>query len=706
MWIAIAPAALAETPKTHKHTNHLIDAASPYLLQHAHNPVNWYPWGDEAFDKAVKEDKPIFLSIGYAACHWCHVMERESFENEVVAAVLNEHFVAIKVDREERPDVDEIYMSATVAMSGRGGWPMSVFMTPDRKPFVCGTYYPPNDRRGRRGFRGLCLDIANQWANDRAKLLSDASSLVTKVRRRKTIGHSDQLVPRATLSRNVDRMAGRFDLVLGGRRTSGNKFPPTMALELMMREFATQRLASKPELLAPVETTLTQMYRGGIYDHLGGGICRYSTDPRWFAPHFEKMLYDQGTVSGVYLSAFQLTGNQLYGDVARGILDYCIEDLQSPEGGFYSSRDADSEGEEGKFYTWRYSEIMNILSPEDAALFNDYYNVKRGGNWHGGVNILHLKTSDEEFARKHGLSIEDWRGKRDKLRSTMFMHREVRVHPGLDDKILVEWNGLIINNLARAYRIFNEPKYRDAAVRATDFILREMVRDGRIFRAHRKGTTHIVGYASDYTNLVEALITLYETTFELRWLKEAERLNDSFIKHFADKDAGGFFYTADDGEELLVRSKNLRDSVVPSGNSTAILNCLRLAILLDRKDLRDVAEATLRMVGLVTSRGALERAQWGILFHLEHPREIAIIGDPASPDTQALIAEVYRQYIPNKIVMHTTPEEAAKPDALPLLRRKTLVRGKPGAYVCRNYRCGKPVNSPAELAKQLEDFAP
>lgn len=700
-FICVVHPVAAESPGSQSGlTNRLANSSSPYLLQHKHNPVDWYPWSDEAFQKAKKEDKPIFLSIGYAACHWCHVMAHESFESEAIAKILNEHFIAVKVDREERPDIDEIYMAATVASTGRGGWPMSVFMTPDRKPFLCGTYFPPRDRGGRRGFGSLCTDIATKWKSDRTQLLNDANSMVRQVQSRKRHSSGKEIPSRDTISRTVNRVAMGFDTTLGGRRSRGNKFPPTMAMELMLREFVSQKKESKPQLVEHVETTLTQMARGGIYDQIGGGICRYSTDPRWFAPHFEKMLYDQATVTGVYLSAYQLTGNKLYAKIARGILDYCIADLQDAGGAFYSSRDADSEGEEGKFYAWTRAELDTLLPGDDGALFCGYYNVAERGNWHKGVNILHITESDESFARKNGFSTGAWQNRLDRMKKTVFDARAQRIHPGLDDKVLAEWNGLLIVQLARASTILNEPRYRDAAVMAADFIAREMVRDGRLFRAHRQGKTHIPGYSADYANMIAAYLSLYETTFDHRWLADAEQLNEVFIKHFRAPN-GGFYYTADDAEKLLVRSKNPRDGVVPSGSSVAALNLMKLAIFLGRNDLRDLAEETMRSFSNMVASSRLERMQWAVLFYHEHPKEIAIIGDPKDPATQALVAEAYRSYLPNKVVAVATPAQAAAEDATPLLKRKTLRQGKPAAYVCRNYVCGRPVTSPADLAKQL-----
>ncbi len=681
--------------------NRLANASSPYLLQHAYNPVDWYPWGEEAFAKARAENKPVFLSVGYAACHWCHVMERESFENKAIAKVLNEHFVSIKVDREERPDVDEIYMAATQAQTGRGGWPMSVFMTAERKPFLCGTYFPPHTRGNRQGFGELLEDLVYRWNNDRDGLVADASALVQRVERSKRLVAGNTILDRDTVSRVVDGLAGRFDRTLGGFRSQRNKFPPTMPMELILRDFATHPHVSKAENVELVELTLQQMAYGGIYDHIGGGICRYSVDPRWFAPHFEKMLYDQARVCGVYLSAYQITHNELYASVARSILDYCIADLQDDKGGFYSSRDADSEGEEGKFYTWKQDELLAILGDTDGALFCDYYNATPGGNWHHGVNILYIDTPDSEFATSWDLTVDNWRAKLAGMKQRVFDVRAKRIHPGLDDKILSEWNGMLINQLARAGRVLGEPRYTRAAEQAANFILTTMLRDGRLYRAHHRGTTHIGGYAADYANVIEALITLYETTADIRWIRAAEQLNEAMVAHFRDTTDGTFFYTAHDAETLIVRSKNARDSVVPSANSVAALNNLRLAIHLRRPDLKAVGESILSAMSRNLAQGALTRMHWALLFYLQPPKEIAIVTRADDPAGAALITTVYADYLPNKVVGIATPEAAAAADGLPLMHRKTLYKGNAAAYVCQNYVCKKPVTTPQDLAKDL-----
>jgi hypothetical protein len=711
LMLAIGPTSLIggePSDKPHKFTNRLVNSSSPYLLQHAHNPVDWYPWGEEAFKRARDEDKPILLSVGYSACHWCHVMERESFENETIAAVLNANFISIKVDREERPDIDEIYMAATQAMTGRGGWPMTVFMTPDAKPFECGTYFPPEDRGGRRGFRNLSAEIATKWqsATERATLIRAAGSLVGRVQARNQIRPAIGILQREAISQVIQRLASRFDPQLGGRRSNRNKFPPTMAMELMLREFVTNEDFTPIEYLDLVEVTLRQMRDGGIYDHIGGGICRYSTDPKWFAPHFEKMLYDQARVAGVYLSAYQLTRDPFYAEAARSILDYCIADLQDASGGFYSARDADSEGEEGKFYVWTRPQLEAVLGSEDTPLFCKYFNVTPRGNWHHGQNILHRTTTDEAFATSQNMTLDAWGKRLEKMRQKVFSARAGRVHPGLDDKILAEWNGMLIHTLARASAILQEPRYAESAMRAASFILEEMVVDGRLFRAHHHGKTHITACATDYTNVVEALTTLYETTFDRRWLTAANQLNDAFIQLFHDTAGGGFFFTAHDAESLIVRSKNTRDGVVPSANSTAALNLLRLAIHLRRPELRSLAEETLRTMSIMMSRGALERMQWAALFYYHPAKEIVIVGQPDEPATQALINKTYERYLPNKVVAVGTEADAVAADALPLLKKKKRVKGRPALYICQNYLCKKPETDPAVLKALLFDRLP
>ncbi len=693
----------------HAHTNALIHATSPYLLQHAHNPVNWYPWGEEALSKARAEDKPIFLSIGYSACHWCHVMERESFENEEIARFLNEHFVSIKVDREERPDLDEIYMSATmIANQGQGGWPMSVFLRPDLKPFFAGTYFPPESRYGRPGFLQLLQYLARLWESDRGKIDQGAEALTSAVLEQARVAPGEHEITREVVSPTAALLARHFDRQKGGMLSGGtNKFPPSTAMGLMLREHARTAAAGKPnaDLLYVVELTLDRMSRGGIYDHLGGGIARYSTDPDWLVPHFEKMLYDQAQVAGIYLDAFQATGNSRWADVARDILDYVLADLQSPEGGFYSARDADSEGVEGKYYVWSWSELRQLLGEPDVKLFASYYDCSEAGNWEGN-NILHLARLPEETAKVYALSVEALEARIEPMREKLRAVRAKRVPPGLDDKILCDWNGLMISSLARGAAILDEQRYAEAAAKAADFILARMSREGRLLRAYRGGKAHTPGYLTDYAFLIEGLLHLYEATFDPRWLESARALNEKVIRHFHDQKEGGFFFIADDAEQLLVRTKDAGDGAIPSGNSVQLLNLARLALIYDRADWREKSEQTLRTFAeaITTRAGGYDRLLWAVDFVRGEPHEIVIVGAANDPGARALLAEVRRRFLPNSVVMAVNPTDAAQAalaERIPLLRGKTLIDGRPAAYVCRNYACRAPVTTPADLAKQL-----
>ncbi len=693
------------------HTNRLIQATSPYLLQHAHNPVDWYPWGAEALERARRENKPIFLSIGYSACHWCHVMERESFENDEIARILNEHFVSIKVDREERPDLDEIYMNATViANQGQGGWPMSVFLTPtDQKPFFAGTYFPPDSRWGRPGFKDLLLRIADLWDKQPDQVREYGENLANAVRQFGGLESGEELIPRATVTQVVDALARAFDPNTGGLLSgSTNKFPPSMSMTLMLREYWRSRSTDRPreDLLALVELTLDHMARGGIYDHLGGGIARYSTDPEWLVPHFEKMLYDQALVASVYLEAHQVTGKKFYADVARGIFDYVLRDLQSPEGGFYSARDADSEGVEGKFYVWSKQEVLDALGEEVGKLFCSYYDVTESGNWEGH-NILHVERDLATVAKLQGLTEPEAARILQDARRTLFDVREKRVHPGLDDKILTSWNGLMIASLARGGRVTGETRYTQAAVRAADFILARMTENGRLLRTYRAGKAHISAYLDDYAFLTEGLLELYETTFDFRFLSEAVRLTEQTITLFWDRHDDAFFFTAGDAEQLFTRTKDSRDGAIPSGNSVMLTNLLRLAELLDRDAFRQYAEQTMKAFAGSVQRSphGLDRFLQGVDFYHAARREIVLVGPQADPRTRGLIDAVRRVYDPWRVVLLLDPTSAQAADwqdRVPLLAGKSLVDGSPAAYVCRNRTCRRPVTEPADLVRELQ----
>ncbi len=690
----------------HKHTNKLINATSPYLLQHAHNPVDWHEWSEETLEKARREDKPIFLSIGYSACHWCHVMEHETFENEGTAAILNDNFVSIKVDREERPDIDEIYMQATQRMTGRGGWPMSVFMTPDGMPFYCGTYFP------RDRFENLLGQIETAWRENRNQLLDQGSEIREYLHQWAAMPTAGtDLIARSTVDDGASKIAQYFDPQLGGMRSRGNKFPPSMTMDLFLR---VHKRTGEANLLSAVEVTLTRMARGGIYDQLGGGICRYSTDPEWLVPHFEKMLYDQGLVSAIYVDAFQATKNPLFAATARGICDYVIDDLQSPGGGFYSTRDADSEGMEGKFYIWTVEQVTAVLGPEDGKLFCAYYDVTDSGNWFesrghapaGPKNILNVQKDDESFAKLHKLELADWTKRLAKMKTKMLAVRAKRVEPSLDDKILTAWNGLMIGSLAKAAQAFDEPRYADSAARAADFVLKELRRDGKLLRTHRDGQSRLTGYLSDYAFFIEGLLNLYEATFDPRWLNEAVALTDDQIKRFYDADGGAFFFTAADGQKLLARTKDANDGAIPSGNSVAALNLLRLAVFTGNKDYRAKAESIFRAFENLVERSPAqyERLLCAVDFYHDSPKEVAIVGSAGDPATRAMIRAVYDSYRPNKVVAFAENAAAATKlsQQVPLLKGKRDKDNKPTGYVCQNYTCKEPVQSPAELVRLLD----
>ncbi len=691
------------SPSQPRPANRLSKATSPYLLQHANNPVDWYEWGEEASSKARQEDKPIFLSIGYAACHWCHVMEHESFEDEEVAALLNEHFISVKVDREERPDIDEIYMAYTQALTRHGGWPMSVWLSPDGSPFHAGTYFP------RAQFLQVLRSIAETWANDRERITSGGAAARAFFARWSAAPPAAQgVISRDSIDQTARTLASHFDRARGGISGGGTtKFPPSMALDLMLR---VHRRTGDADLFEAAKVTLDQMARGGIYDHLGGGICRYSTDVDWLVPHFEKMLYDQALVSAIYLDGSLAAREPWYASVAADIFDYVLTDLRGAEGAFYSSRDADSEGLEGKFYIWTLEEVRAVLGEEDARLFCAYYDVTETGNWFerfghappGPKNILRITKPPDVFAKMHNLDVSelqrrlgDWRGK-------MLAARAKRTPPGLDDKILTGWNGLMIASLARGAQVLNEPRFAQAAADAADFLLKNLTRDGRLLRTYRKGEARLTGYLSDYAFFVEGLLNLYEATFEQRWLDSAQSLTDLSIRYYFDEKDGAFFYTASDAEKLIARSKQPMDNAIPSGNSVHALNLLRLAILLDRKDYRTKAESIFRAFAPLAeqSPAAFERLLCAADFYHDRVKEIVIVGDRADSETRAMLRTVFDRYLPHKVVVWAADAQENPP--LPLLRGKSRKEGKPTAYVCENYNCQLPVTSADALARQLD----
>ena len=702
----------------HTHTNRLIHETSPYLLQHAHNPVDWYPWGKEALQRAKELDRPILLSVGYSACHWCHVMERESFENEEIAALMNEHFISIKVDREERPDIDNIYMQAVQALTQQGGWPMTVFLTPDGRPFYGGTYFPPRDRQyGREtmpGFPRVLLTLADVYQNRREQIEEQANELAGYLQKRSAsplLGRSNPApagaLPLEMLEAASRELAADYDAVNGGFGTAP-KFPNTMLLEFLLRMHL-HRLhgeigskATRPELDI-VETSLQHMANGGIYDQLGGGFHRYSVDAEWLVPHFEKMLYDNALLSRLYLHAYLLTGNPFYRRIAEETLDYVAREMTSPEGGFYSTQDADSEGEEGKFFTWTRGEIEAALAPEDATLFMRYYDVTAGGNFEG-KNILHVARDAQSVADEAGVSLERLQEALLRGRVALFELREKRVHPGRDEKILTAWNGLMLRSFAEAARHLERADYLQAAVRNADFLLTSLTQHGRLLRTYKDGRAHLNGYLEDYVFLADGLLALYEVDFQPRWFAGVRRLVDEAITLFADQQNGGFFDTGSDHEALISRPKDIMDNATPSGNSVAVDVLLRLAAFTGEDAYRERADEYLRALADITAQHpqAFGHLLGALDFSLSPVKEIAIIGDPRQPDTRALLRTINRRFLPNSVLACASPaapamQQSEAEQVIPLLADRPAKDGQATAYVCQHFVCQAPVTTPAEL---------
>ncbi len=684
--------------------NRLANETSPYLLQHAHNPVDWYPWGKEALEKAQREDKPIFLSIGYAACHWCHVMERESFEDDEVARVLNDKFVSIKVDREERPDIDAIYMTATVAMSGSGGWPMSVFLTPDQKPFFAGTYFPKSSRYGRPGFLQLLEKISEVWKKDRAQLARQADELTGAV-----AAEAAKETPRGIEAEAEDKavaqLARSFDPEWGGFGHAP-KFPAPFALSTLLRHHA----RTGDELsLKMVKVTLDRMARGGMYDHIGGGFARYSTDEKWLVPHFEKMLYDNAQLARVYVEAWQVTGDPETCAVATETLDYVVREMQGAHGGYFSATDADSEGVEGKFFVWTLREIEELLGEADAAVFAAAYDISEEGNWEGH-NIAWQPEPLADVAKGLGKSLDEVRAVIARSKPVLYEARKKRIPPLLDDKVLASWNGLMIGAMAFAGRVLGEARWIESAKRAAEAVLTRLARpDGGLYRTFRAGKNgeekaHIDGFLEDYAFMADALVDLFEATGDREHLSAALRLAERMILDFGGDDDEGFFTTAKSAEALVVRMREGQDNATPSANAVAARALVRLAAHAGRDDLRDVAERAIRAHGrgiarqpraFLTSLDVVSRS-------VTSPIEVAIVGSPDDPGFVALSRALARRYVPGLLFAKLDPKSERRALAHPLLEGKTLVDGKAAAYVCRNYACSLPVTTPDALDAELD----
>ena len=683
--------------------NHLIQEKSPYLLQHAENPVAWYPWNQEAFGQARKDDKPIFLSIGYATCHWCHVMAHESFEDEEVARVLNQSFVSIKVDREERPDIDQVYMSVCQALTGQGGWPLSIFMTPEGNPFFAGTYFPKDRRMGLVGFIDLLTRIAHLWQKDRERIFQGSAEIRRAIQQEAGQDPTEVTLDLGILKKAYEHFQKSFDPVWGGFGKAP-KFPTPHHLTFLLRW---QRRSRDSGAQNMVEKTLESMRFGGICDQIGFGFHRYSVDEKWLVPHFEKMLYDQALLAMAYTEAYQSLGKPLYADTAREIFTYVLRDMTAPEGGFYSAEDADSEGREGLFYLWTPREVKKVLGAELGDLFCLFYGITPAGNFEEGTSIPHMGQTPPLFAAQAKMDLKELAGALESAREKLFLAREKRIRPLKDDKILTSWNGLMIAALAKGYQALGVIAYAHAARRAADFLLEKMrTTAGRLHRRYRHGHIAHPGFLDDYAYLVWGLIELYEATLEVRYLEEALRLNQGMIELFGDTEKGGFYFSGNENERLIVRPKEGYDGAVPSGNSVAALNLLRLARMTGDADLEKKADRLLRLFSSVVAGSPMAYSQLliGVDFMLGPSREIVIAGGPDEKITRDMVAVVQRIFLPNKILLlHPGGEAGEKLSALsPLVVDRKPIDGQPTVYLCKGYACKTPLTDVGALKTALQ----
>ncbi len=721
-----AAAFIAQELAKGKKPNRLIHEKSPYLLQHAFNPVDWYPWGEEAFEQARKEDKPIFVSIGYSTCHWCHVMERESFDNPEIAAIMNQYFVSIKVDREERPDVDRVYMSATQAMTGGGGWPMSVFLTHDLKPFYAGTYFPPDSRYSRPGFRDLLEGIHRAWVTDRLKILESADQITAFLQQRTVPQASNANLTVALLAKAYNQIAGSYDSRYGGFGDAP-KFPRPVTFNFLLRYY--HRSGEKsvdPETsgkaLEMTLATLRKMAEGGMHDHIGGGFHRYSVDGQWRVPHFEKMLYDQAQLAVSYLEAYQITKESFYAEVAQDILDYVLRDMAGPHGAFYSAEDADSplpenpeEKGEGVFYVWAKKEIGAILGAELGRIFSYYYGVEDNGNALSdphqeftGKNILYVAHSLDETAKQFGKSSAEINKLLQEVRQKLFQVRVKRPRPHLDDKVINSWNGLMIGAFARGYQALNEPRYLKAAERAASFITTKLYDSDKkiLWRRYRDDTAGLEAHLDDYAFLVHGLLDLYEAALDVKWLTNAIELTEKQIALFWDKTSGGFFDTSGKDETVLLRMKEDYDGAEPTGNSIAALNLLRLAQMTDNDDWHQKGAQTIATFAerLQQYPSSMPQMLAALDFQLEKPKQIIIAGAPEAADTKKMLREIHSRYLPNKIILLADGGEGQKQLSkyLSFIASVSMMDGKATAYVCENYVCKLPTSDVAVMGGLLE----
>jgi len=684
--------------------NRLVFENSPYLLQHAANPVDWYPWGEEAFERAKKEDKPIFLSIGYATCHWCHVMEHESFENAEVANLLNRYFICIKVDREERPDIDQIYMTACQAATGSGGWPLTALLDHEGKPFFVGTYFPRESRYGRAGMLDLVPRLAQAWSERRDEIASAAENLTRHIQKLSHNPEGDALTS-DILKSSYGTLAQSYDSLHGGFG-SAPKFPTPQNLLFLLRYW---RRSGDEKCLEMVETTLRKMRHGGIYDHVGYGFHRYATDPVWLLPHFEKMLYDQALMALAYLETYQATRSKAYAQTADEILTYVTRDMTSPEGGFYSAEDADSEGVEGKFYVWTAAEIESVLGPEDGQRYIALFNIKADGNFqheaggHSGPdNIPHLTTTSIESAE---LKTKELHSFVERTRVKLFERREARIHPLKDDKILTDWNGLMIAAFARAAQVLGREDYRQTAIRAADFVLNQLrTPEGRLLKRYRGGQAGLPAHLDDYAFMVWGLLELYEACFDARYLTEAVKLTQTTLDQFGDPEQGGFFLTAADGEQLIMRGKEIYDGAIPSGNSIAAMNLVKLARLTGKPEYAQEARSAFKTFSSRIRQYPMGHNMMLCAFDFElgPSFEVVIAGEPNKKDTTSMLESLRSVYIPNKIVLLRHDQATALDELAPYSKEQVMRDQRATAYVCQNFTCKAPTTEPSTMLSHLK----
>ncbi len=683
---------------THNHKNHLANETSPYLLQHADNPVDWYPWGEEALGKAKKEDKPILLSIGYAACHWCHVMEHESFEDSATAKLMNELFVCIKVDREERPDIDQIYMKFVQMTTGSGGWPLNVFLTPDQEPFYGGTYFPPDDRYGRASWTKVLQSVDNFYRKNKDQLEQNITQVKKEFQKIEDDGSLSEIPDQSILKNSVERLSSMYDPNFGGLGRAP-KFPAVYPLSSFLRYY---NISRDQQYLDMVTHSLKKMANGGIYDHLGGGFARYSVDDKWLVPHFEKMLYDNAQLVPLYLDTYLLNGDEYFLQVVKEILEFVVRELMSPEGGFFSSLDADSEGIEGKFYVWDKSEIDQLLGAEKSELFCYYYSVSDQGNFEH-KNILNVHTDMNSVAERFKKTPEEFRQMLNESKKILMEHRDRRIRPGLDDKVLTSWNGLMLTAFARAYQVTRDESYATVIRDNIAFLKKNLYNLDHLWRTFNKGQAKYQAYLDDYAFLIQGLLDAYEAVFDPSYLDWAHELLQYSNKKFWDKDKGGYFYTSSDQEDLFDRLKDEHDQSIPSATSIMMLNNLRFYSLTEDSKLLAFAEEVLKKYGQQISGNPYGYASYllGLDFYQQKPKEIVlVVPDDVKMDEYAEV--IYKRYFPNKVVVRLEENQQIPSLSASLLKGKKPIDGKLTIYVCHNFACSPPVFTHQDFEKLLD----